>query len=275
MAKSEKFPKPDPADNKLAREMLHQRRLDSVEKSITRGVVNRRQIAAALGVSVMTVQELIDEVQEEWRISSGEDLDLNRWLRVQQINRLLMEAVNSFDKSKEDLEEFSTTEKSCSVCGGAGKDLKQVTETTECTVCGGQGIEEYQPGKYKRCESCNGSGSHSEGPDCLECQGRGKVILEITKTRGSAGNPAFLMAAKGLVETAAKLEGLFPADARIQGRLLDAADAIGGEFAEKVHLLYQQAQPDVLITALAALDKLKRSVDDQQVIEVVNTKDQK
>jgi len=272
MAKAEK---PDPVDNALYREMEHRRKLDSVEKNITRGVVNCRQMAAALGISVEYVRDLIKEVQEEWRIASGDDIDLNRMLRIQQVNKLLVNAVNSFDKSQQDLEEFSTTEKSCNICGGSGKDLKQVTETIECPECGGQGIEEYQPGKYKRCGACNGSGSHSEGPSCLECQGRGKIILEITKTKGSAGNPAFLVVAKGLIETAAKLEGLFPIDSRDPSRLMDAASAVGGELAAGVQLLYSQSQPDLLINALAALDSLKRSVDERsQLIEVVNKKDQ-
>ena len=49
---------------------------------------------------------------------SEEPTEHTQMLRVRHLNQLPTDAVTGFDKSRQDSDEFSTTEKSCTVCGG-------------------------------------------------------------------------------------------------------------------------------------------------------------
>lgn len=151
----------------------------------------------------------------------------------------------------------------------------------KCIDCVGEGEEEFKPGQFRQCLTCDGSGAKPDIPKCVVCQGSGKIRLVTVKTKGSVGDPAFLNSARSAFLECAKLEGLVQAATSIKKTVVEENVGIDGEVTRITHeVSYNDAPPDVLIRALAALDELeKRStkgtviVASTQSVQVVEQND--
>ena len=144
---------------------------------------------------------------------SEEHFEDTRNLRIAQLNNLIGMAVDAYERSQQHDEQSTTTEKPCSACRGTGTESNQKSsEPVKCDSCKGRGKEEIEPGKYEPCNKCQGIGTVPLNPDsskCSVCHGHGKIVLETKRQSRRAGDPAYLRVAKSLIESAAKLEGVY------------------------------------------------------------------
>ena len=146
---------------------------------------------------------------------SEEHIEDTKNLRIKQLDNLLRMAFEGYERSQQGDEQSTTTEKPCSACRGTGtgtESNQKSSELVKCDYCNGDGKEEVKPGKYETCHKCQGNGTVALNPDssnCSVCQGHGKIVLETKRQSTRAGDPAYLLAAKCLIESAAKIEGVY------------------------------------------------------------------
>lgn len=239
-----------------------------VEEMLLKGVRNQNEMAAALGMTPDNLSIMMKEITMRWRDQDEDEHNTIRSKRVRQIDNLALLALNSFERSRQDSEEWTKVEKQCTTCRGTGTEYKKATQPPQiCTECLGQGTEEHLPNKYRPCGRCKGAGEVYEAPECKECGGRGRIVIETTKTKGQAGDPAFLNVAKACFMDAAKLEGLVTPEQGLRSRTITqetrtllAGHAGGQEVIQRVEEVYYEAPEDLIIRSMAALDEIRRSV---------------
>jgi len=187
-------------------QIIRQNRLRKVERYLRRGITNQSQIAVALDISQQTISADIKEIYTEWLNSDPEQAKERRAKRIRQLEDLLAEARNGFDRSLSPEETHTEVKKPCTTCAGAGKD------------------------------------PHEER--CITCGGKGYVTSISDTAKGRDGNPAFLKVAFECVRECARLEGVYPVkkkkiEATIKASLADVEDPYEGVPTEDLLEAYE------------------------------------
>lgn len=138
--------------------------------------VPRTQIAAALGITLMRVCQIEDQLMDEWL---KEDITTARrkrarYVRQQKLGAFL--ALAAFERSRQDAETITT---------------------------------EYIPRKCPDCE--DGMVGANLDQWCPRCKGEGQIIVEhiSRKVTGQAGDSTFLANYRASIAEAAKMEGAY------------------------------------------------------------------
>lgn len=147
-----------------------------VEEMYIKGVTNRNDIAARLGLDIQTVWRYVGEILDRWQL---ENFTRRQDMRAQAIRRLEKAAqlsMLSYERSRQDEEEVSTT-----------------SHSTKCPECKGGGMK----------------GDTTEW--CDECGGKGELMREVVtrKVKGQAGDAAHLRVFFDSVREVARLQGLY------------------------------------------------------------------
>lgn len=222
---------------KRAKQIAIEQRLAKIETYLIRGVTNQYQIAAGLGCTQYTVNASIKIIHDRWKKQSeGTNA---KAIRTKQLENILRLALDGYDRSKRDEEEFVIQERPCFKCHGEGK-------------------MEDLPGKFK---------------DCLDCLGKGKIVSETTKVKGKAGDSSFLNIARGVVAELAKLEGLMPTKALVSqttNTLIEmGSDGIGDRaISRKVTELFYEAPEELILQSMSLIDRVKVAQRAKEVVEI-------
>lgn len=201
----------------------HKTQLEKIEDMILRGIRNQEQIGAAFGITKVAVGKIVKEIYKGWKDSSIKDSGLKRELRIRQLEHVMHIARTEFERSRKDAQEYSIVERTCARCRGQGKTEEMPDEWTTC----------------------------------VECLGRGKIVVETTKTRGQAGDPAYLKVIQSCIVECTRIEGLYP-ERMSTGRVLATSSVVGGELQEKVEEIYFEGPADFIINAKTVLDEFVR-----------------
>ena len=208
------------------------KRLVRLEQLILRGVTNQYELAAAFGVGIHEIFAMMKHIREQWLANDVEDVKQQVLKREKQLEALAQKALTAYDRSKQDVEEFTVVER-------------------VCTRCKGDGQTEEKPDYWV---------------DCTECQGKGRITTETTKVKGQPGDPSFLKVAKECFVECARLKGLYPTTNTMQmKRLVSESREVGGEIQTRVEEMYLEASDDKIIKALQALDVLQREIKGEKV----------
>lgn len=192
-------------------------RRQRVERMLLRGITNQRDIAAAMGVTEKTIFYDVKAIQEQWY--TPEKAAERRTRRIKQLEAIMQEAYNAYDRSKKNAEEESII-------------------TRPCRTCGGMEVE--------------GDDQGNAPPPCPTCGGEGVVREVITRAKGRTGDPAYLDLIKNCVKEIARLEGLYITKHAIKG-MPAAQQVIINAGAEA----YKDAPTDLLLNARQAIALLK------------------
>lgn len=217
------------AEGKAQREARRQR----IEQMLLRGIKNQADIARAFGVSECIISQDVAEVRRRWGERDPDERDKQRQERLVQLEGILQQAMNAWDRSRKDIEDFKIQVTACEGCGGTGTYANKVS-----------GINE----------------------PCRRCGGKGKQVIETTTVKESPGDPAFLKIAKECIMDAARLQGVVAEGKVGVLRAVAESEGVGGKMRESIELLYADCPPDDLIGAMVALDKLKSRRNQQQNI---------
>jgi len=137
------------------------------------GAYTQGDIARRLGVSDKTISQDIRWIWKQWEEEDAAWSKVAKQKRIRQLEISAQEAMDSFERSKENQEEVTTT---------------------------------YHP---RTCKACKGSGM-VEGTEkwCPECGGEGKVLSEVVtrKVKGSPGDVGYLRAFNEAVREMSRLE---------------------------------------------------------------------
>ena len=218
------------------KEVEHEKRLTRIESMMLRGIKSQTQLAVAFNVSGCQISKDVAEIRQRWKDRDPDLTDARRNERTAQLEGILQQAMNAWDRSRRDVEEFTIN--------------------------------------IRACENCNGSGKVEDKPDiwkiCRMCGGKGKHISEQTKVKETPGDVAFLRVAKECVAEVAKIQGLYP-DGKVGVlRRVTETEGVGGRIREEVEEIYAMAPTDALISAMSAIDALKhsnRKSDQKAVLE--------
>lgn len=222
------------AKRSLQKEVELEGRLRRIEQLMLRGVTNQQELAAAFGVPQSRISTHMKEIRRRWREADEEATADERVLRQRQFENLLQMALNSFERSKKDAEEVVTHEEVCGACDG-----KKFTS------------------------------EFGEKKECKNCEGRGKVLREVTRVKGQVGDVAFLKLAKELVAELARLKGIYPENASIRN-LVAATRNVDGELQTQVQEMIIEGPVDTIIRAKAMLAELDHGMKNGsiQVLDV-------
>ncbi len=131
-----------------------------IRRCMERGYTTIADLAARFGLSTMIIQKDVDAIYKEWRKSvTPEDLDRSLALRTSQLEKVLTQADEDHERSRQD----DTT-------------VRTTITPWSCGACRGTGFEAGTDGW------------------CPECGGEGEVTEEVTVTsvRGQAGDAQHL-----------------------------------------------------------------------------------
>lgn len=159
----------------IAREM----RLQNVAKDyVDRGITNHSELGRRHGCSAGTIKRDLEEIRKRLRAGSHLELHEHQTVAMLRMENTFQLATAGYERSRED-ETTTTTEH------------RQVP----CTDCKGTGWKDSQV---------------EDGEWCPVCDGDGHKIVEITrtKTRGKAGDPAFLRVRNESVREMMRILGL-------------------------------------------------------------------
>ena len=217
-----------PSDKPSKHEIARLNTLRRLETKVLAGVTNYDELAAAFGVSPSCIREWLRKIKHRWAEShKDDDLEDRRLKRIRQFERLALHAINGWERSRVNAEEFVTHARQCTDCRGTG----------ERTIGG-------------------------ETEQCEDCEGTGQQTIETTRVRGQAGDPAMLRLAKDCFAEAAKLEGLLPG-VPASGRLLKRSAALlGDDYVEQIEELYYEAPAEAILRAKVALEELRAGLRD-------------
>ena len=207
----------------------------------------------------MTISNWIRIIQKRWEEQRVKDFDQQKTIRVKQIEAVAVAALNDYERSRQDEEEFTITRRGCEECRGTGEKRQR------CELCK-KGKEEFMAGKFRVCLKCHGEG-YLVIENCSVCQGTGKVTVEMRKVRGKTGDPSYLTVAKACFEACAKLEGLYPAGTigRISKEIITEAKLVGGETQRTLESFWYEAPIDLIIKSKAVLEEFRAGVKTGEV----------
>ena len=228
-------------DAKKADIIFKEEALLRLEHLLIRGTSNQSQLAAAFGVCQKTICNWINEIYKRWAEVGGRTTEDKRALRVKQLEAIAIAALNEFETSKKNAEELGVTSRRCTLCNGTG--LKQVNP--------------------------------HENVECNECGGVGEIEQLNKRIRGRTGDPAYLTVAKTCIESAAKLEGLYPeTSTKISKTIIEEGRTVGGEIQRRIEEVYIEAPIELIIKSKAILDQLRveGKKTEQKTIEVEGNK---
>jgi hypothetical protein len=201
------------------------KRKERVNELLLQGY-NARQIALTLGISANEVRVCSRELEKEWQEHILGDRERHVARISEQFQLGARSAFDSYLRSRQD-----------------------ATETTTIH-------------KPKQCQACNGTGKlkgdKSSDEWCVNCDGDGKIIAEITttKVKGQAGDSTFLKEFRMALESIAKIQGLNPEKAVSQDN--SQRTNIG------ININLSAATPDELLNAKVAFAKLQKIAGDDE-----------
>ena len=203
-------------------------RQDSLRERILRGVTNQRSLAAAYGVSQKTISLDMNEIYDQIFAESLQDHLVLKAFRIKQFENIGLMALNEYERSKKDIEEKAIVTKQCPNCFGLGK------------------IED----------------SPNEFTPCGTCKATGKIKSEETiRIKQQIGDPAFMRVAKECISEISRIEGHYPRFSSAYSRRLEIeAEGVGGKINLKVQELFIEADSDLIIKCVSALDELQESL---------------
>lgn len=164
------------ANTQITQQQAEKRaREQRIEDLLLRGNTSRKKIAYALNLPIIEVANNIEQITTRWTTESIKKASYKRTLRIRQLEHAATLALASYERSRQDIEQVTTS---------------------------------YHKAK---CSDCKGTGLIEERW-CPTCKGTGKITVEdVTKrVTGQAGDPAFLRTFKECIVECAKLEGVYP-----------------------------------------------------------------
>lgn len=209
-------------DGSIATRVEKERRIRRIEEMLLRGITSYEEMASAFGVESSIIASEVKDIRARWRQSAGENTEELRALRVKQVEKLAQLALNSYDRSRMDSEEFTITEKICDNCSGKGLIRTEGVGNSECASCGGLG----------------------------------KNVVETTRIKGQPGDPAWLRVAKECIVEAARMEGSYPTPASAIRRTVQSEN-IDGEIRTQVDEIYYHGPVELILKAKSTLDDLR------------------
>jgi hypothetical protein len=207
------------AENNAMREA----RLTRIEDMLLRGIKNQAVIARAFGVSECQISKDVTKIRERWGQRDPDKKEMQKQERLVQLEDILRQALNAFDRSRRDIEDYKVI-------------------VTPCEGCGATGNYTNKDGMSEPCRRCGGKGKH---------------VQETTTVKESPGDPSFLKLAKECVMDAARLQGVVTDGKVGMLRTVAETEGIGGTTRESVELFYADVPADDIIGAMVALDKLR------------------
>lgn len=176
-------------------------KLMRIEQMMLRGITNAMTIANAFNISRITARKYMTRIYDSWAESCKAESRDARSVRVNQLESVLQYAINSFERSRRDVEEFSIVNSVCDKCSGLGHSVspghahhserdKLVAQGGSCVRCGSKADlmvvvppssqSPFSVGSPTRlftlkCVSC--FNEHKKGvtaSHCLDCSGTGK-----------------------------------------------------------------------------------------------------
>ena len=204
------------------KEIEVQRKKIRLEELILKGNTNQIQLSAALGVSTTTIYKWMKDIRIDWQEREIADLDEQRRFRVKQLEHVSTLAFNAFDRSRKSSEEVSLIEEMCPRCNGRGNVTRN--ELTE---------------------------------PCMVCSETGRIIKEKISVKQKPGDAAFLKVAIESIKEIGKIECIYPV--REDNKLLLSATKVNGDVRERVTALYTDVPNDLLVEALATMDRVDKA----------------
>lgn len=170
--------------NTVESQVEKHKRQRKVECALVRGQANQMELAARYGVSQATINRDVYEIRERWRKEATQGkLKERRFKRIRQLEFVYAQAIESYERSRQDEEEILTQHKPtpCNRCKATGK---------------------------------NGNGNSK----CKACDGTGTQLVEVVtrRVKGQEGNASFLEAARKSLVDICRLEGLIVATPTIR-----------------------------------------------------------
>jgi hypothetical protein len=201
------------------------RRRERVADFLIRGEVSIPKIAAALDSPYLVIQNDIDAIYNEWITSSKQDPNDCRIKRINQLNWAAQKASQSYERSRKDQEEITTT---------------------------------YS---MRECPDCKGSGFIKDTKKwCKTCEGEGEVKAEVVtkRVKGNPGETKHLDTYMKCVLEAARLEGCYLFEKALEKapQTTNNTLLISGS-PEKVAEEIKRLPVDMLLEAKELLTKMK------------------
>jgi hypothetical protein len=205
-----------------------ERYLNRLEHKMLRGVTSRHDLAAAFGKSIATIEDDMAIVRRRWLRNSPTDVEAAKIARIRQFENLAMLAIESYQRSRQDAEEVTVTERPCLPCSATGKVKKK----------GADGKEEMAT--------------------CLECGGKGATVVETRRMKGQAGDAGFLRTARDCFVEAAKIEGVIVSSSLTMRNLTQTINGLpDGQVKMEAQELTLEAPIDVLLRSMAVLEEIR------------------
>lgn len=180
------------------------KRRQRVRDYLLRGITSCAEISVALGIRQETIANDLHFIFESWMTQDIRATRKKRAYRVKQLEFAAHKAILSFERSRQDQEEYQT-----------------VATPVPCPECRGTG---------------------SVGPEgeewCSTCDGSGRVLNEVVthRVKGQAGDSSFLRTYIDSIKEIAKLEVLYPRTSakpvRVEGKVLHAHVHGGIDFSK-------------------------------------------
>ena len=160
----------------MVAQIARRKRLVKLDIMLLKGTSSQEEMAAAFGVSQSTICQDIKLIKKRWLEADGEKARAKRAKRIKQLELAAQLAITSFERSRNDAEEITTTT------------------------------------RMEACPRCNGRGETTDHDECPHCKGKGEKEMEVTtrKIKGNPGDAAFINTYRDCVKESAKLEALYP-----------------------------------------------------------------
>lgn len=200
--------------------------LARLEQRMLRGVTNQHELAAAFGKPVTVLARDMMDVRDRWLAHSPKNAEHAKITRIRQLEHLGILALDSYQRSRQDVEEITTQDRGCTNCIGTGKVAPDPSKPNAETKC-------------------------------PECAGRGVVSVETRKIKGQAGDASFLKMAKEAFIEAAKIEGVISTSTLSLKNLSATAAQLGdSELKLEATEITLEAPLEVLLRAKALLEEI-------------------
>lgn len=219
-----KLGRPRKEDRKPFPEKIeYEKYLSRLEHRLLRGVTSAVELSAAFNKPLNAMHKDIAKVRERWLKNSPKEAEHAKVTRIRQLEHVAILALDSYQRSRQDVEEITSVKKRCMACGGTGKiDRKPAPE------------------------------------DCGDCGGTGMTTVETRRVKGQAGDAGFLKVARECFVEAGKIEGVNNTASLTMKNLAKIAGELpDGPMKIDAMELTLEAPIDVLIRAKVLLEELE------------------
>lgn len=199
-----------------------------VERYMRRGYTSQREIAAALGVSATQIHYDMQAIWSTWVEEQPQTRKERLQHRIKQLEHLIQESWNAWERSKKPEEGDNTLSKDCPVCHGVEPDVEDLDDDAP------------QP------------------EPCVRCGGTGLIQEVRTFKKGQSGDPAYLAIIKEAIKECGRLEGLYVkrVAAKVTGHTTSLQVVADGRFKDTSDTLLLEARASIqrLYAAANTLD---------------------